>query len=319
MTSQFFTVQPGTLKVESFGTSFPVISFEVAVAQNTPFGDYTVRLQSTSGEVAYLPGAITVDPGVDSGFANPTDDPRFFIKQQYQDFLGRDPDAAGMDFWLNQLEQCGADQECQDSRRLNVAASFTSDTEFQRKGFFVYNLYRLGLGRRPLFSEFSSDRKQFPENMTKSEEAVVKLTTGFVQRAEFLKRYPAALNANQFVDAMLGDVRQQTTVDLSADRAKLIALFDGMPSGRASILRVLAENSELTKAEQDKAFLLLQYFGYLLRDPDEDGYRFWLNSLALKPERDPSRYTALICSFQNSTEYQTRFGMLATRNPGKCR
>jgi hypothetical protein len=73
------------------------VSIELQVAANAPFGDYTLRLQSNSGETAYVPGAITIDPGV--GFSRlriRSTTLRFFITQQYADLTGREPDQAGL-------------------------------------------------------------------------------------------------------------------------------------------------------------------------------------------------------------------------------
>jgi len=60
--SPFFTVDPASLTREQIAAPFPVVSVELQVAANAPFGDYTLRLQSNSGEIAYVPGAITIDP-----------------------------------------------------------------------------------------------------------------------------------------------------------------------------------------------------------------------------------------------------------------
>jgi hypothetical protein len=87
--SPFFTVDPASLTREQMPTPFPVVSIELQVAPNVPFGDYTIRLQSNSGETAYVPGAITIDPGVVSSVVNPIDDSRFFITQQFADVTGR--------------------------------------------------------------------------------------------------------------------------------------------------------------------------------------------------------------------------------------
>lgn len=62
LSSRFITVDPASLTLQEFHTSTPVISFEVSVAANAPPGDYTIRLQSNSGEIAYLVGAITINP-----------------------------------------------------------------------------------------------------------------------------------------------------------------------------------------------------------------------------------------------------------------
>jgi hypothetical protein len=60
--SPFITVDPGSLTLQQFSNSMPVISFKVTVAANAPAGDYSLRLQSNSGEAAYLAGGITINP-----------------------------------------------------------------------------------------------------------------------------------------------------------------------------------------------------------------------------------------------------------------
>jgi hypothetical protein len=53
---------PKTLTSEEFGTDYPVISFQVTVGADAAAGDYSIRLQSASGELSYLAGAITIKP-----------------------------------------------------------------------------------------------------------------------------------------------------------------------------------------------------------------------------------------------------------------
>src|SRR5829696_7892043 len=60
--SPFFAVDPASLTREQIAAPFPIVSIELQVAANVPVGDYTIRLQSNSGETAYVPGAITIDP-----------------------------------------------------------------------------------------------------------------------------------------------------------------------------------------------------------------------------------------------------------------
>ena len=60
--SPFITVDPASLTLQQFHDSTPVISFEVTMAANAPPGDYSIRLQSNSGEVSYLAGGITISP-----------------------------------------------------------------------------------------------------------------------------------------------------------------------------------------------------------------------------------------------------------------
>lgn len=51
-----------SLRPIEFGTAYPVISFEIVLAPNIRAGDFSIRLQSVSGELAYLPGALTIEP-----------------------------------------------------------------------------------------------------------------------------------------------------------------------------------------------------------------------------------------------------------------
>jgi Matrixin len=64
ISSPFIKVNSATLADEEFDAPYPVISFEVTLAPDTPPGDYSIRLQSITGELAYLPGALTIDPEI---------------------------------------------------------------------------------------------------------------------------------------------------------------------------------------------------------------------------------------------------------------
>src|SRR6185295_10075937 len=78
---------------------------------------------------------------------NPLDTNLFFVRQQYLDFLGREPDAGGLAYWTQQLSGCGGDGGCLRTRRLEVSAAFFDSKEFQETGSFVYRLYKGSLGR----------------------------------------------------------------------------------------------------------------------------------------------------------------------------
>ncbi|MBA3241881.1 MAG: carboxypeptidase regulatory-like domain-containing protein, partial [Acidobacteria bacterium] len=69
---------------------------------------------------------------------NSIDESEFFVRQHYRDFLGRDPDAAGLAFWVNNIESCGADAQCRDIRRVDTSAAFFLSIEFQETGYFVH-------------------------------------------------------------------------------------------------------------------------------------------------------------------------------------
>ena len=140
----------------------------------------------------------------------------------------------------------------------------------------------------------------------------------FVQRADFQRRYPTTLKPAEFVDQVLANAGQRSNPDIKAERPALLGLFDGMNSGRAAILARVASHSSVVDAQYNEAFVMLQYFSYLRRDPDESGLNLWMNTLKGKPLRDPAAARFVVCSFMTSTEYQNRFGMIATHTSAEC-
>lgn len=316
--SPYFTIEPSSLAREQMGTPFPVVSFDITAAPNVPFGDYSIKLQSNSGETAFLPGALTIDPGVSATGTNPIDDYRFFITQHYLDLTGREPDQTTLEKLTAQFTQCGSRVDCLKIRRLDLAASLLAQNELPSTGVFLHSLYTAGFGRRPHLSEYESDRNALSTYNTDIEDGRVAFALSFVQRAEFQRRYPTTLRASEFVDQLLGNVLQHTGIDLKTERTKLIGLYDGTNAGRAAVLSRVVSPASVIDAQYNQAFVLLQYFGYLRRDPDESGFNFWVNVLKSKPLRDPSAARSMVCAFLTSTEYQNRFGMLTTHSTGEC-
>src|SRR3712207_8811339 len=56
--------------------------------------------------------------------ANPIDDTDYFVHQHYSDFLSRLPDTSGFLFWTDEIDNCGADAQCKEVKRINVSAAF---------------------------------------------------------------------------------------------------------------------------------------------------------------------------------------------------
>ncbi|MCA1602275.1 MAG: carboxypeptidase regulatory-like domain-containing protein, partial [Acidobacteria bacterium] len=81
-----------------------------------------------------------------SGLVNPLDTPEFYVRQHYLDFLGREPDEAGFNFWSDQILSCGGDNECVERRRENVSAAYFLSIEFQQTGGLVDGLNRASFG-----------------------------------------------------------------------------------------------------------------------------------------------------------------------------
>lgn len=316
--SPFFTVDPASLTREQIAAPFPVVSIELQVAANAPFGDYSLRLQSNSGETAYVPGAITIDPGVVSSVVNPVDDSRFFITQQYTDLIGREPDQTTLEKLTAQLSGCGSRADCLRARRVEISTNLLLENELSGTGVFLYGLYSASLGRLPRFTELESDRAAIANHKSELEATRMALASAFVERPEFKKKFPATMKPAEFVDSLVTQLAQSTGVDLGSERSLLIGLLDDSANGRAAVLTRLASDQRVIDANYNQALVLFQYFSYLRRNPDEGAYNAWVNTLKSKPLRDPDAARSLVCNFLHSAEYQNRFGMLATHHPRQC-
>ena len=244
---------------------------------------------------------------------NPIDGERFFVRQQYLDFLGREPDQAGLDYWSGNLTQCANDAACIHHQRIGVSAAFFVEQEFQETGNFLYRLYKSSLGRRPVFNEFMPDRSQLIGG-SQLELSKQLFADQWVQRPEFTQKHPANLSSAQFIDALIQAASQSAGVDISSQRTALVGDYE-VHGSRARIVRMVADNAALQQAEYNQAFVLMQYFGYLRRDPDETGYQFWLDVLN---NRVPGNFRSMVCAFLTSAEYQLRFGTLITHTDRDC-
>ena len=316
--SPYFTVDPATLAREQIAAPFPVVSIELQVAANAPFGDYTLRLQSNSGETAYVPGAITIDPGVATTGSNPFDDFHFFITQQYADLTGREPDQATLDRLTAQLSSCGPRNDCLRKNRVEISTNLLVDNELPSTGVFLYGLYAAGLGRLPHYNEFETDHALITTQKGELEATRMALANAFIDRAEFKRKFPSTMKPAEFVDSILTLLAQTSGVDLGSERGTLISLLDDAANGRAVMLARLASDQRVVDANYNQALVLFQYFSQLRRNPDEASYGAWVNTLKSKPLRDPEAARSLVCNFLHSTEYQNRFGMVATHYSREC-
>jgi uncharacterized repeat protein (TIGR01451 family) len=239
---------------------------------------------------------------------NPLDGAQFFVNQQYLDFLNREPDAGGLAYWTNEITHCGNDTACINSRRLGVSAAFFIEAEFQQSGSFVYRLYKGGLGRQPNYAEFTLDRSKVVGGVEADKAALV---NDFIQRPEFKSLYPDALTNAQFVNRLFD------TAGLTPFAAERQQQIDAMNAGktRAQVVRDVVEIQAFKDREYNPSFVLMQYFGYLRRDPDSGGYAFWLDVLN---NRDRNNYRGLVCAFITSREYQERFSSVVTRTDAEC-
>jgi hypothetical protein len=259
-------------------------------------------------------------------------DADFFVNQQYVDFLSRFPDQSGFDFWTNQITACGANATCVDALRTNTSGAFFLSIEFQETGYLVERMYKVAFGdaqaqstdggAHPILvpivrrSEFLPDQLQVGQGVIVNktgwegvlEANKVAYANDFVSRTRFTTAYPAGMTAAQFVDTLNSNAGNPLS---TTERNQLVSDLTGGAKTRAQAVRAIAEDQDLSIAEKNKAFVLMQYFGYLRRDPnsgpdsDYSGYDFWLKKL--NAHGGDFHAAEMVRSFLVAGEYLNRF------------
>jgi hypothetical protein len=249
---------------------------------------------------------------------NPLDADMYFVRQQYLDFLGREPDYQGLLYWTGELDRCGTDAHCLSARRIDISAAFFMEAELQQTGSYVYRLYKGALGRKLNYEEYSADRQKVVggADLEANKQAFAE---EFVTRTEFVEKYSQATGAESFVDSLLATIKQTSGADLSSQRGTLIESYNSgttMSQSRANALTKAIEEKGFKEAEYNSTFVQMEYFGYLKRDAEVEGFQFWLNVLENK---EPGNYRGMVCSFITSAEYQQRFSPVTTHSNRECR
>jgi hypothetical protein len=257
----------------------------------------------------------------------------FFVRQQYLDFLSREPDASGFAFWQSEINNCGADEVCKEVKRINVSAAFFLSIEFQETGYLVERTYKVAYGDAtspnvagtvPVvrLQEFMPDTQRIGQNVVvgatgweaQLEANKQSYVLEFVLRQRFLTAFPLSMTSAQFVDKLVQNAGITLT---TAERDALIAQLNStadVAAARAAVLRAVAENAQLRQNELRRAFVLMQYYGYLRRNPDDApeptlnfaGWKFWLDKL--NQFNGDAVAAEMVKAFITSDEYIDRFG-----------
>jgi hypothetical protein len=276
-------------------------SFSVAIVDDSyAEGNetFTVSLSGASGASlgAQSTATVTITDNDVSNGTNPIDNTNFFVRQQYLDFLGREPDPPGFAGWTSTINNCTGDTTQCD--RLHVSQFFFQSEEFQSRGYFVYRFYPVAFGRKPDYAEFVPDLARVSGflDANQLEAAKVQFIADFMARTAFASTYNGLTN-QQYVDALLNTAG----VTLSSRQAMIDGLNNSTMT-RAVVLRQIVESSEVSAKYNHQAYAVMEYFGYLRRQPDAF-YLDWIK--VLDQSNDPR---GMVTGFVNSLEYRLRFG-----------
>ncbi|HVF45156.1 MAG TPA: choice-of-anchor B family protein [Pyrinomonadaceae bacterium] len=316
----FFDVYPVDDQALFNGTwsNYPFFASGTIIASGIEQGLFVLRPQVN------LPVRIDYEP--------------FFVRQQYKDFLGREPDEPGMAFWTHEIDQCMGDAACREVRKINVSAAFFQSIEFQNTGYLVERVYKTAFGDAAgTFVNAAGNVQPIPVPVIRRGEfladgAIIRngiivgqgawqaqletnknaYALAFVQRQRFTDAFPLSMTPAAFVDKL--DANAGGVLD-AAERTNLVdeLTANNTNAGRASVLRKVAEDSDLDRREKSRAFVLMQYFGYLQRNPDDapqlglnhSGWKFWLDKL----EQFNGNFVQaeMVKAFLASDEYRQRF------------
>ena len=318
-----YTTALGTVRFASGETSKTFNVFITDDAYGEAPETFQVLLTNPSGATLGTPNTatVTIISNEAANGPNPVKDPNFnadfFVRQHYVDFLNREPDSSGRAFWVGQTTGCGNPDPlvC----RVNVSAAFFLSIEYQETGFYAIRAQRVAFGRRSDnasrmgYRELVRDQRQIGEGVVVGQAGYEQLlasnklayAAAVVERADFASRFPQT-SADAYVDALYASAGVTPTPSERQDAINAYNNAGGGASGRASALRTASDSASVRNAEIRTAFVLLQYHGYLRRDPDDSGYNFWLSKL----NQFGGNYVAaeMVKAFITSTEYQQRFG-----------
>ncbi len=276
-----------------------------SAAGSTFFGRWYVSDPAAVGGTAVSPAfSMTVFDG--SSGPNPIDDVSIFVRQQYRDFLGREPDSTGLQNWLNTLAPCPnggfGEFDHPECDRVHVSMGFFQSTEFLGRGYFAFRFYLVAFGQKESYQQFASDMSVVggTKSATDEEQSKAAFAEQFAQRPEFVARYGSITNATQYVDALL----QTAGLPNLSIRSQLISDLQSGSKTRGQVLREIVEAQETLDRFLVDGFVAIQYFGYLHRDPDAVGYDNWTRTL----RQDPNNIRHMVYGFLYSNEYRSRFG-----------
>jgi len=331
-----YTPALGTLR---FAANQSSRTFDVLIIEDVRLeGNETFNITLSNGTGQALlgtPSTATVtinDDPIEAG-QNPINFPGNFVGQHYHDFLARQSDPDGEAFWVSQITSCGSNPNCIDDRRTNVSAAFFLSIEFQDTGYFVIRTHKAAFGSAkgtPVYLTFLRDQRRISEGVIIGDPGADLLLEAnrqaylseFVTRPAFVALFPIGMNGQAYVDTLFGNSLVIPTV--AERQAAIFAYGGGNTAGRAAALESVAESNSVFNAQYNPAFVLMQYYGYMRRNPDAapdgnfNGYDFWLeklNSFSVPGEdvRDDEialnriKRSEMVRSFVISGEYRGRF------------
>ncbi|HYW73750.1 MAG TPA: Calx-beta domain-containing protein [Pyrinomonadaceae bacterium] len=303
--------------------------------------NFTIALSNPSGATigATATATVQINDDVTEPATNAIDDTGNFVGQQYHDFLNRQADNPGLNFWSGIISACGTTASCIDQKRASDSAAFFLSIEFQQTGFQVIRTYKATFTDTsarprgfPRYREFLRDSQEIGRGVIVNQgswqqqlsDNTLNFARTWVQKPEVLAVLPdTGAIPDQYVDKLFAN--SEVTPTTSERSAAITAFGAGGVDGRARALLSVTGTGSVINKQYNQAFVLMQYLGYLRRNPndtpdsDYSGFDFWLaklNAFSTAGEDVRDAQTAerrvlraqMVTAFVVSSEYRQRFG-----------
>ncbi|MCM2264161.1 MAG: DUF4214 domain-containing protein, partial [Desulfuromonadales bacterium] len=211
-----------------------------------------------------------------------------FARQAYRDFLNREPDIEGLNYWTLQLQSGTHD-------RAELVEQFLLSAEFGGQVAPVVRLYFAYFNRLPDFSGLMYWVKEHSSgNLT-----LDNISDFFASSPEFQQTY-GSLNNGQFVELVYQNVlgREPDAAGLAYWTGQL----DTAARTRGQVMTGFSESAEYKLLQENPVYVTMTYVGLLRRTPELDGFNYWVGIMD-----QGATGLALIDGFLYSSEYEGRF------------
>jgi hypothetical protein len=212
-----------------------------------------------------------------------------FVRQQYMDFLDREPDPGGFAAWVNALDS--------GLPMASLIEAFMDSGEFRSRGKFIAQVYLGILGRDAEHGGFRGWLGAVLAGASREQ-----IVQGFLDSGEFQINFGGNLTNGQFVERMYNNVLLRSS-DPEGFNGWVQVLNSGQLT-RAQVALGFLDSTEFQNltVSQNRVDISLLYFDMLRRGADAGGFSDWVGALNAGVP-----LTSVIDGFLSSPEYQFRF------------
>jgi len=261
-------------------------SWSIAVPMSYTFTTYGAKnlyafVKDATGNISNCAVASTVM------LTSPLDDTTVFVQQVYQDFLNRDPDAGGSDYWVNAID-------VDNVPRAQLVEDFLNSAEFGQTVSPVTRLYFAYFNRIPDYGGL-----MYWINAYSTGTPLADVSNVFAGSAEFTDTY-GNLSNEEFVTLVY-----QNVLDRNPDAGGLsywTGVLDRSEQTRGQVMIGFSESTEYIALMDSQIYVTMTYIGLLRRSPDQGGFTYWVGIMD-----GGGSGLNLIEGFLSSGEYAARF------------